>query len=83
MRKYFCDRCGVEITENNNNVLTNDSERDNLFFDTSIKKFVGEGKDLCNYCYQKRLEAHLRLDQEFFKGTKRMSFSPTSYQDLD
>lgn len=81
MRKYFCDRCGTEIPEKNIHVLN--KECDKLFFDFVSNKFEGEGKDLCNYCYEKRLEAHLRLDREYFKGTKRMSFDKNNYQDLD
>ena len=59
MVKYYCDHCGKDISEKHRNDLGVD---DCYYKDGDA---VGYGCILCDDCWDKRLDEHIRLDIKF------------------
>lgn len=59
MLKVICDHCGKDITHEQTNTL----DVDNCFL--LGEKWIGNGCELCNNCWEERKRLHARLDADF------------------
>jgi hypothetical protein len=60
MKKYFCDVCGVEITEKDSYAIDHGKVDDT--HDGNLQASVMESEDTCSSCYKKF--------KKFLKGDK-------------